>query len=120
MNKNYIKAQITKHIKKSMNSQRPRLGAWYVGITNDAKRRKAEHRIGVLKYKYWKVFNAKTMEEANEIEAYFSKKGTINRPSKNGANESSTCVYIFRKPNDKPMGLNGVFTDKNIIEDLFK
>lgn len=43
MNKNYIKSEITKHIGKSMGSENPRLNSWYVGITNNTKRRKAEH-----------------------------------------------------------------------------
>lgn len=120
MNSTAIKSEITKHIKKSMNSSEPRLNTWYVGITNDTKRRKAEHKVDKLGLKFWKTFDAETMENANEIESYFSKKGTINRPSKNGANKFSKFVYVVRKPNSKPTGLNGPFTDKNIIDQLFE
>jgi len=119
MNKTAIKSQITKHIKKSMNSENPRLKNWYVGITNNEKRRKAEHKAKMLNLKFWKSFNAGTLNNANEIEAYFSEKGTSNRPSKNGANEKSKFVYVFKKPNKKPTGLNGVFTEKNLFDFLF-
>ena len=99
MNKVSIKSEITKHFSKSMNSEKPRLDSWYVGITNDTKRRKGEHRVNVLGLKYWKTFDAETMENANEIESYFSKKGTINLPSKNGAN---SFIYVANeKANDK-------------------
>ncbi len=120
MNKVSIKSEITKHFSKSMNSEKPRLDSWYVGITNDTKRRKGEHRVNVLGLKYWKTFDAETMENANEIESYFSKKGTINLPSKNGANSFSKYVYVFRKPSSKPTGLNGAFTFENIIDKLFE
>jgi hypothetical protein len=120
MNKTAIKSEITKHILKSMGSQQPRLSSWYVGITNDIDRRKAEHKINTLELKFWKTFDAETMDYANEIESYFSKKGTINRPSKNGANKFSRYVYVFRKPTSKPKGLNGPFTIDNIIEKLFE
>ncbi len=115
-----IKSQITKHIKSSMGSENPRYKGWYVGITNSTDRRKAEHRINVLGIKYWKTFDAESMENANEIEAYFSIKGTSNRPSKNGAIDNSKFVYIFKKPVSKPAGLNGPFTDKNLIDQLFE
>jgi len=119
MNITSIKSQITKHIKKSMNSKNPRLKNWYVGITNDEKRRKAEHNAKIINLKYWKCFNAGSLRSANEIEAYFSKKGTSNRPSKNGANEKSKFVYVFKKPNKKPLGLNGAFTENNLFGFLF-
>ena len=60
------------------------------------------------------------MKSANEVESYFSTKGTVNRPSKNGAIKSSKFVYVFKKPISKPTGLNGVFTDKNLIDQLFE
>jgi len=115
-----IKSQITKHIKSSMGSDNPRLINWYVGITNDTDRRKAQHKINNLGLKYWKTFEAENMEKANEVEAYFSKKGTINRPSKNGAKRNSKFVYVFKKPTSRPMGLNGPFTDRNLLDLLFE
>jgi predicted GIY-YIG superfamily endonuclease len=120
MNKTSIKSEITKYITKSMGSKTPRLNSWYVGITNDTNRRKYEHRINVLGLKYWRTFDAETMENANEIESHFSQKGTMNRPSKNGANRYSRFVYVFRKPTSKPTGLNGPFSMDNIINKLFE
>lgn len=115
-----IKTQITKHIKTSMKSNNPRLNGWYVGITNNTKRRKAEHRINVLGIKFWKTFETESMEKANEVEAYFSERGTANRSSSNGANRNSKFVYVFKKPISKPSGLNGLLTDDNLIEKLFE
>lgn len=115
-----IKSQITKHIKSSMGSEKPRLKNWYVGITNNTERRKAEHRVNVLGLEYWQTFEAENMGKANEVEAYFSNKGTVNKPSKNGANKNSKFVYVFKKPTSRPMGLNGAFTDKNLIDQLFE
>lgn len=115
-----IKSQITKHIKSSMGSENPRLKYWYVGITNSLNRRKAEHKISTLEIKFWKTFDAESMENANSIESYFSNKGTSNRPSKNGAKEDSKFVYVFKKPISKPIGLNGPFTEKNLIDQLFE
>lgn len=120
MKKTAIKSKITKHIRKSMGSSNPRMNTWYVGITNNTKRRRAEHKVGELGLRFWKTFDAETMENANDIESYFSEKGTINRPSKNGANKSSKFVYVFRKPTSKPTGLNGPFTINNIIDNLFE
>ena len=115
-----IKTKITNHIKKSMGSKNPILKKWYVGITNDEKRRNAEHRTRLIDIKHWKCFDAETLLNANQIEAYFSELGTSNLPSKNGANKTSTYVYVFKKPFTKPSGLNGAFTDKNIIDFLFE
>ena len=115
-----IKTQITKHIKASMNSEKPRLSGWYVGITNSLNRRKAEHKIQALGIKFWKTFDAESMKNANEVEAYFSNKGTANRPSPNGAIKSSKFVYVFKKPISKNTGLNAPITDEDFINLLFK
>ena len=119
MTANSIKSQITKHIKSSMGSENPRLNGWYVGITNNANRRKGEHSKSKLGLKYWKTFTAKTMNDANIVEAYFSQKGTMNLSSKGGAIKTSKYVYVFKLPVSKPQGLNGVFTLNNLISQLF-
>jgi len=115
-----IKSQITKHIKSSMGSEKPRLNNWYVGITNNLDRRKAEHNKKTLDIKFWKTFDAKTMKDANVIEAYFNTKGTINQSYKGGAIKTSKYVYVFKKPISKPQGLNGAFTNRNLISQLFE
>lgn len=115
-----IKSQITKHIKSSMGTDNPRMNLWYVGITNDENRRKAEHNYKFIGIKYWKSFLTKSMEEANSIEQYFHKKGTINKPSKYGAIGTSKIVYVFKKPSFKSKGLNGAFTFNSILNELFE
>jgi len=115
-----IKGEITKHIKKSMGSNNPRFKNWYVGITNDIKRRRAEHNSKKIGIKYWKSFNAGSLKNANEVERYFSLKGTSNRPSPNGANEKSIFVYVFKKPTATAKGLNSPFTEKNLFAQLFQ
>lgn len=120
---NSIKGQITKHIKKSMDSDNPRLNYWYCGITNDELRRKAEHNLKKGIVNYWKCFDAETRFNANEVESYFSKKGTINAPHAGGAKQNSRFVYIFKLNNSylrENKGLGGVIlTPKDIINLLF-
>lgn len=114
-----IKAQFTKHIKNSMKSQNPKLGLWYAGITNSTKRRKAEHLNKKGDIEYWKCIDAETLNKANEVEAYFSEKGTRNAPSKNGAKNTSKYVYIFKLPTQKSTGLNGPgITIENILKTI--
>lgn len=115
-----IKSQITKHIKASMGTEKPQMNLWYVGITNNEKRRKAEHNYKFLGIKHWKSFTTKSMNDANSIEQYFHEKGTSNKPSKYGAIGTSKIVYVFKKPSSKPQGLNGPFTEKNLFEQLFE
>jgi len=116
MKSNAIKAQFTKHIKESMGSEKPRLNNWYVGITNDTNRRKAQHKSEKGVIKYWKSIDAGSLKEANEVERYFSEKGTSNLPTINGAKASSKFAYIFKLPNKKHTGLNGVYFEN--IHDL--
>jgi len=115
-----IKSQITKHIKSSMGNDNPRMNLWYVGITNNEKRRKAEHNYKTLGFKYWKSFATNSMDDANSIEQYFHTKGTSNKPSKYGAIGTSKIVYVFKKPASKPQGMNGPFTEKNLFKQLFE
>lgn len=115
-----IKSQITKHIKLSMGTDRPRMSLWYVGITNNENRRNAEHNNKNIGIKFWKSFTAKSMHDANVVEKYFHEKGTSNMPFKNGAIESSKVVYVFKIPNSKPKGLKGTFNMNNILNELFE
>ncbi len=114
-----IKSEFTKHIKKSMGSENPRLNNWDVGITNIEQRRKAEHQNKLGKIKYWKCLNAGALNSANEIEVYFNSKGTTNLPFKNGAIKKSKLVYIFKLPARKKAGLNGAFIENSILEEIF-
>jgi predicted GIY-YIG superfamily endonuclease len=120
MDVNQIKSQFTIHIKKSMKSQNPRLKYWYCGITNNTQKRKLQHHRNFPLLKHWKFIEAKNMLDANSVEAFFSKKGTSNRPSKNGANESSIYVYLFREPSlPEVKGLAFGGDIGNLIDTLF-
>ena len=114
-----IKGELTKFIKKSMGSENPRFSGWYCGITNNEERRKAQHNYNRGKIKYWKCINAGTMKNANEVERYFSEKGTANLPGPNGAKISSRWVYIFKLPTTKQMGLGGVLEPQSLYEQVF-
>lgn len=118
-----IKAQISKHIKKSMGSENPRLSNWYCGITNNESRRKAEHNLNKGFVKYWKCYDALTKQKANEIESYFSQKGTNNAPHSGGANSNSRYVYVFKlntSYQQKQKGLGGpIISSNEIIKQLF-
>ena len=114
-----IKGEFTKFIKKSMGSESPRFSGWYCGITNNEERRKAQHNYTRGNIKYWKCVYAGTMKKANEVERYFSEKGTINLPSPNGARASSKWVYIFKLPASKQMGLGGVLDSELLYNQIF-
>lgn len=118
-----IKIQITKHIKQSMKTESPRLNIWYCGITNNELRRKAEHNLKKGLVSYWKCFDAENKQNANDVESYFSQKGTKNAPHIGGATSNSKYVYIFKLNNSylqKNKGLGGiVITPNDIINQLF-
>ncbi|CAA0147689.1 hypothetical protein [Tenacibaculum maritimum] len=102
-----IKSELTKFVKATMGSKNPRFNGWYAGITNNEKRRKGEHSVRNGKILHWKCINADTMAKANEVEAFFSAKGTQNMPQPQGANIASKWVYIFKLAK-KPQGMNGL------------
>ena len=102
-----------------MGTENPRYGGWYSGITNNEKRRKAEHAYNKGIIKFWKCLDADNFENANKIEAYFSSKGTKNSPYGHGAKSESKWVYIFKIPTKKPIGLKGPFVEENILKQIF-
>ena len=119
MDTSSIKGQFTRFVKNTMGSETPRMNGWYSGITNNEERRKAEHNYKKGKIKYWKCVNAGTMKKANEVERYFSDKGTLNLPSLNGALVSSRWVYIFKLPDNKKMGLGGGVSKESLYNQIF-
>lgn len=119
MNTRSIKAQFTIFVMNSMGSKNPRMDGWYVGITNNENRRKGEHNRNRGKILYWKCLDAGSMKKANEVEKYFSEKGTRNLPSINGATKDSRWVYIFKLPTVKNRGLNGAITDEILYNFIF-
>jgi len=119
MKPNAIKAQFTKHIKDSMGSVNPRINHWYAGITNNTDRRKAEHILEKEIIKHWKFIDAGSVDNANEVEKYFSEKGTRNLPFKNGGKKNSKYAYIFKLPVSKSNGLNGASDVFEILKSVF-
>ena len=120
MDASSIKGQFTKFIKEIMGTENPRMSGWYSGITNNEDRRKAEHNTKMGKIKHWKCINAGTMKKANEVEKYFSDKGTTNLPSPNGALPSSRWVYILKLPPNRKMGLGGTTDSKSLYGYIFE
>lgn len=115
-----IKTQFTKHVKNAMNSDNPKFELWYCGITNNEKRREAEHNAKKGIVEFWKCENAKKKDNANEIEQYYHFKGTKNSPHTHGAIETSKWVFIFKMPVQRPSSLSGVFDVENIFKELFE
>lgn len=115
-----IKGQLTKFVKATMRSENPRFNGWYAGITNNEKRRRGEHSKKNGKIEHWKCINTGSMKKANEVEAFFSEKGTINMRSPQGANSSSKWVYIFKLSKSKDLkGLGGFLTNEDLYEYVF-
>jgi len=65
---------------------------WYIGITDDPARRKAEHETEKQNTTYWKDWHADTEAIARDIEQYFLKKGMHGGT---GGGEHPTYVYMF-------------------------
>jgi hypothetical protein len=65
---------------------------WYIGITNDPKRRRKEHEDEGKVTRYWNVWDAETEETAGKVEAYFIDKGMKGGT---GGGDGSKYVYIF-------------------------
>ena len=93
-----VVAKINRHIADNSWANTP-LSRWYVGITNDPKRRKSEHQAEFgLSIRNYAVFYAYTKKTASQVEDYFSKKGTSNCPGSRGAKDDSRWVYVYKKP----------------------
>ncbi len=65
---------------------------WYIGITEDLVRRKAEHESEGKDTKFWKEWEADTETIARNVENYFLNKGM--KGGTGGAGHP-TYVYIF-------------------------
>ncbi|MDI9363422.1 MAG: hypothetical protein QM541_00625 [Flavobacterium sp.] len=75
----------------------PVYGNWYIGITNNAQIRKAQHKkeksTKALYFNYWDAGNKLT---AVEIEKYFHLLGMKDKATVGGAKSDSSYVYIFK------------------------
>lgn len=112
-----IKVKFTRHIKSCMGSENPNLKLWYCGITNNEVRRRYEHKRNSQFMQFWICIKTNSVEEANEVEAYFSNKGTSNRFSKNGANNQSMYVYLFKKYTQSEIKAKGLGSP-DIVEQM--
>jgi len=121
MNSTAIKGQFTRYVKTKMGSENPHFNRWYVGITNNEQRRKIEHQSNYGSLKYWKCIKANNVNEANQVEEYFSLiKGTSNLPFRNGAAKNSSWVYIFKKPTESQyIGINGITYEEDFLKCFF-
>ena len=71
----------------------PNYEDWYIGITDDPKRRKREHERENRDTSAWRDWNAESTKRADYIEWYFVELGM--RGGGGGGNYNSTHVYIF-------------------------
>ena len=71
---------------------------WYCGITKypDDTRLKQHINKKNIEGLFFNIWETDSVEDANEIEVYFSDKGTINSPSKAGAKKNSKYVYVYK------------------------
>jgi len=65
---------------------------WYIGITNDPKRRRKEHEEEGENTKVWRDWETDTKAIAESVESYFKKKGMKGGT---GGSENPKYVYIF-------------------------
>lgn len=107
-----IKGAITRHIRECMRNDNPRMSLWYCGITNDVRRRNAEHKLKKGKVEFWIDFDAESMNDAHIIERAMAEK-MQNLPHKGGANSDSQYVYVFKLISPS-YGLGGVVEETNI------
>tara|TARA_R110001606_G_scaffold69447_1_gene158802 strand:+ start:1036 stop:1428 length:393 start_codon:yes stop_codon:yes gene_type:complete len=93
---NYILEKINDHIEEhsflwSDNSN------WYVGVTNNPKRRKSEHE-SKYNIKYFKSWNAKSVDIALKIEQEcgYKKAGMWGGGKAGNISKNSTFVYVYK------------------------
>ncbi|EKN07561.1 hypothetical protein [Parabacteroides johnsonii] len=84
-----IVSDIMEHLK---NSGKSYYSEFYIGITNDARRRLFEEHH-VLQNSWWIYRTATSVEEARRVERYFLDMGM--RGGDGGGNETSTVVYCY-------------------------
>ena len=72
---------------------------WYVGITNDANRRKIEHQVkNNKKCTFWKVWDMKSVRLSLSLETSFHKQGLLDKDTKGGYDKiTSKYIYVYKK-----------------------
>lgn len=115
-----IKSTFTRYVNTNGDKRKSNIFSdWYCGITNNPNIRNAQHKKNHGDIKHWIALKAKNKKEANEIETYYSDKGTTNSSNIAGATVASCYVYIFKIPNTKPKGLAGPLSVKSYMNWLF-
>jgi len=66
--------------------------SWTIGITNDNKRRKEEHKNDGKSLGFWKDWKANSEQIARNVEKYFLEKGMKGG---GGGGDNPTFVYVF-------------------------
>lgn len=93
-----IVAKINRHI-DSHSLGWPDYRKWYVGITNNPRRRRSEHDAEYgFGIRHYAVFYAYTKKTASQVEDFFSRKGTANAAGSRGATDDSRWVYVYKEP----------------------
>jgi len=92
MNKDQLIREISDYLKQSGGNPRE----WYVGISQDARKRLFQDHSVDEKKDSWIYRTADSNKEARESEDYFlNKVGTDGGPG--GGDTSSTMVYAYKK-----------------------
>jgi len=84
--------EIIRDIEDIVKRTKGKYSIWYIGITNDPKRRRKEHEEENKNTKAWRDWKADTEAIARSVESYFKKKGMDGGT---GGGENPTFVYIF-------------------------
>ena len=85
MSESELKAEIEEYRKKYT------YASWTIGITNDPKRRKEEHKNDGKSVGLWKDWKANSEQIARNVEKYFQDKGMKG----GGGGDNPTFVYVF-------------------------
>jgi len=90
------KDQIKVGIEKAVRGEHDK---WQIGITNDLEARRAEHKTKGHATKDWTWWQAKSLEDAREIENYYINEKKPGKKMKGGTGgdleNTSVFVYIF-------------------------
>lgn len=95
--KTKIKNEFLKHIQLNSSINIVDYNNWYCGITKHPQKRILQHinkRQTLALYPL--IRDARSTENAHEIEKVMSEIGTINSATKGGATKESRYVYIFK------------------------
>jgi hypothetical protein len=94
----YTEKQIKEDLKKHIDKEGSVFSNWYVGITDNCKRRLGEHSVPTGKGEAWWICReAEDDETARKIEKYFIDLGCDGGDG--GGDDDSKIVYAYKKTN---------------------